>query len=255
MKAPRTIMTFGDIHYPYHDEGAVAVFLKALKHIKPDLVVGLGDLLDCGQFSTHPPTYGVPESDYEDDLRLANDFLDKVQRYTKRLVLLEGNHEWRIALWAARTTEGRGAYRLLAPEYRLMAGRKRCCYIPYGGARGDYPHCKINSRIVAVHGWSYAKHATRNHLNISQGMSVIHGHTHRMDVSIIQSLWRSEADIGAYSAGCLCQRVPLYGAGSPVDWVHGFTLGYLGRRSDSIYPIAIKAGRRCILPDGTEIHA
>ena len=41
---------------------------------------------------------------------------------------------------------------------------------------GRYPHHKVNARVIAVHGWSYARHATKNHLQISQGKSVIHGH-------------------------------------------------------------------------------
>ena len=38
------------------------------------------------------------------------------------------------------------------------------------------------------------------------------------------------------------------------EWVHAFILGYLGRRSDALYTVPI-LGRRCILPDGTEVQA
>jgi hypothetical protein len=135
-----------------------------------------------------------------------------------------------------------------------MKGRSRCTYVPYGSVGGTYPHYAINRRIIAVHGWSYARNATKQHLQISQGRSVIHGHTHRADASIIQNIWSPGEIVQARSAGCLCKPIPLYGTGRPVEWVNAFILGYLGRRSDTLYTIPIM-DNRCILPDGTEVAA
>jgi hypothetical protein len=56
------------------------------------------------------------------------------------------------------------------------------------------------------------------------------------------------------SAGCLRKPIPLYGTGRPVEWVNAFILGYLGRRSDTLYTIPIM-DNRCILPDGAEVAA
>jgi hypothetical protein len=168
--------------------------------------------------------------------------------------MVEGNHEYRLDRWAAATSEGRGAYSMLAPRLQLAKGRSKFAYVPYGSATARYPHYAINSRIIAVHGWSYARHATKNHLQISQGKSVIHGHTHRADSSIIQNIWSPGQVIQARSGGCLCKPVPLYGTGRPVEWVNGFILGYLGRRSDTLYTIPIMDSR-CILPDGSEVMA
>ena len=182
MSRSKTMLAFADVHYPAVNELALDIFCRTAQHIKPDLIVCLGDLLDCGQFSSHPPTYGVPESDYAEDLKRANKLLDQLQKYCNRLVMVEGNHEYRLDRWAAATTEGRGAYSLLAPRIQLSKNRKRFTYVRYGSAEGKYPHYKVNSRIVAIHGWSYAKNATKNHLSLSQGKSVIHAHTHRADV-------------------------------------------------------------------------
>ncbi|MCG3174649.1 MAG: hypothetical protein GMKNLPBB_02909 [Myxococcota bacterium] len=248
----KTLLAFGDVHIPHQNAQAVEVFCLAAERIKPDLIVCLGDILDCGQFSSHPPTYGVPETDYHDDLKVANALLDRLQACCHRLVMVEGNHEYRLDRWAAQTCEGRGAYSMLAPRLQLSKGRSKFTYVPYGSATARYPHYAINSRIIAVHGWSYARHATKHHLQISQGKSVIHGHTHRADSSIIQNIWSPGSVIQARSGGCLCKPVPLYGTGRPVEWVNGFILGYLGRRSDTLYTIPIM-DNRCILPDGAEI--
>lgn len=249
-----TMLAFGDVHIPHHNPRAVEVFCRATERIKPDLVICLGDLLDCGQFSSHPPTYGVPESDYVEDLKVANALLDRIQKVCRRLVMVEGNHEYRLDRWAAATAEGRGAYSMLAPRAQLTKGRSCCTYIPYGSADGRYPHYAINSRIIAVHGWSHAKQATRNHLQISQGKSVIHGHTHRADSHMSQNIWDAGQIIEARGAGCLCKPVPLYGAGRPVEWVNAFIIAYLGRRSDTLYTVPVMDDR-CILPDGTEVTA
>lgn len=250
----RTMLAFGDVHIPHQNEKALRVFCRAAERLRPDLIICLGDLLDCGQFSTHAPTYGVPESIYRDDLKFANVLLDFLQDCCGRLVMIEGNHEYRLDRWAAATAEGRGAYTMLAPRLQLSRDRANFTYVPYGSATARYPHYAINSRIIAVHGWSYARHATKNHLQISQGKSVIHGHTHRADACIIQNIWSPGRVVQARSAGCLCRPVPLYGTGRPVEWVNAFILGYLGRRSDTLYTIPIM-NDRCILPDGTEVAA
>lgn len=59
--------------------------------------------------------------------------------------------------------------------------------------------------------------------------------------------------IRAIGCGCLCNPVPLYGIGQPVEWVNGFIIGYLGRRSDTVFTVDIK-GNFAILPDGAEIR-
>ena len=252
MRGARTLLAFGDLHIPQHNQTSVDIFCRAAERIKPDLIVCLGDILDCGQFSSHPPTYGMPETDYEADLAYANSVLDRLQGCCRRLVMVEGNHEYRLNRWAASTAEGRGAFSMLAPRIRLARGRSAFTYIRYGSVDGRYPHYRINSRVVAVHGWSYAINATKNHLKMSQGKSIIHGHTHRVDMAMVQNVWSTAQVVWGRSAGCLCRPVPLYGTGRPVEWVNAFVIGYLGRKDDTAYTIPI-VNKRCILPDGTEI--
>ncbi|HSW45684.1 MAG TPA: metallophosphoesterase, partial [Phycisphaerae bacterium] len=106
-KGSKTFLAFGDVHVPHQNLEAVAIVRRVAQRLRPDLVVCLGDLLDCGQFSTHPPTYGTPESDYLKDLKQANTLLDQMQASCARLVMVEGNHEYRLDRWAAATAEGR----------------------------------------------------------------------------------------------------------------------------------------------------
>lgn len=249
----KRLLAFGDAHFPTQNETAIEIVKKVARDFAPDLAVSLGDILDCKQFSVHPGAYGEPDSQYEDDLFAANKFLDDIAAHTKgRLVLVEGNHEYRIDRWAARAAEGRGSYTMLAPRLQLMRHRDKTTYIPYGSRDGCYPHYKINNRIMAVHGWSYAIHATKEHLRKSQGKSVLHGHTHRLDASTFPNVWGG-GTITAMSSGCLCQPIPTYGTGTPVDWVNAFIIGYLGRTNDTLFQIPIR-GNFCVMPDGKEIR-
>lgn len=251
MSKCRQVLFFGDVHIPYHSEVAVDLLVKVVTAIKPTIIVCLGDLLDCAQFSTHPPSWAIQQTQYASDVAYAQKFLGKLRKYCEKLVIIEGNHEYRIKRWAARCPEGSGVYDLINPERHLTYGLS-AKYVAYGGAAGTYPHYRVNERIVAVHGWSYAKNAARVHLQAAQGRSVIFGHTHRAESLPVQDIWRPGRIIEARGAGCLSKLVPLYGIGSPVEWVHAFVLGYLGRRSDTLYTVPIM-GERCILPDGREI--
>jgi hypothetical protein len=197
----------------------------------------------------------MPMSNYEDDLQQANDFIDYVQKYTKeRTILIGGNHDsYRIERWAAKESEGKGTYNMLSPHIQLMKNRTKCTYIRYGGAQGTIPHYKLNSRIICVNGWSYAQNAAKIHLRMAQGKSIVYAHCHRMDTACIQDIW-SKGTLQSRCPGCMCQRMPLYGTGNPVEWVNGFIVGYLGKRSDTLFTVDIK-GDFCILPDGTEVTA
>lgn len=249
-----SFVAFGCVHIPHHNPIALEIVCRVIDRLKPDTVLCLGDLMDCGQFSFHPPTYELPESSYEDDLAKTQDLLDRLQASCKKLVLVEGNHEYRLNRWAAATSEGRGAYSMLAPRQVLPKNRKAFVYVPYGPDESRYPHYAVNNRIVAVHGWSYARNATKAHLDKSQGKSILHAHTHRADVCFAQSIWKTDGVLQARSVGCLCKPIPLYGTGAPVEWINAFVMGYQGRRSDTLYTIPI-LGERCILPDGQKITA
>ena len=249
----KTFIAWGDVHIPNQNSMAMDTLLTVHEHIKPNISVCMGDMLDCQQFSAHPPTYGAKESEFYDDLQEANTYLDAVQAtVSDRTVFIEGNHEYRIQRWAASSKEGRAVYNMVCPRANLSRDRKKFTYVNYGGSNGSYPHYKLGSRIVCVHGWSYAKTATANHLTLAQGKSIIHGHTHRAQHEIRQNIWGKGANTGM-STGCLSEKIPTYGTGSPVEWVNGFVIGYMGRRSDTLYFIPIDDDGRCILPDGTEV--
>lgn len=182
-KKAKVVIAFGDSHIPNQSESALGAVRKAVELLKPAEVCLLGDMLDCSAFSTHPPSPGESSGDYEQDLRRCNALVDEMLAHAGRVAYLCGNHEYRIARFAARATEGSATYTMLAPEKVIPRGRekRRFTMIPYSGADdGSYPHYAITPNLVAVHGWSYAIAASRRHLQMSQGRSVVFGHTHHL---------------------------------------------------------------------------
>lgn len=247
----KSFVAFGDLHIPEHNPTCVDVFLTALEVLKPDVAVSLGDLLDCKAFSTHSPDIGGDTS-YEADVACANQILDKVQRFSKQLILVEGNHEYRYSRWVAKERVGKAFGQLGSPQTLLMRGRKNARYIPYADTDGIHSHYRLSKDLVFVHGWSYAENATKRHMEMSQGISVVHGHTHRADHHVIQNVWE-RGKIEAISAGCLCLRNPVYMAGAPTRWTNGFVVGYCGRHSHTLYFVPIM-DNYCVLPGGQEIN-
>lgn len=248
------LIAFGDVHFPQQDDTAIEVFRKVVRDTRPDLVVSLGDVIDCKPFSTHAPD-AEGDTPYERELSLAATLFDYLQAHSGRLVAVEGNHEYRVTRYAARERAGKAALSLLSPRRLLSRGRGRGFrYVPYDGDRpGTYAHYALSPHLVAVHGWSYAQDATRQHLRMAQGRSVIHGHTHRADHVMSQRVWE-EGTVEAMSAGCLCRLVPTYAVGSPVTWVNGFIQGFIGarRKTHCLYFVPIVSGA-CVLPSGKEM--
>ncbi len=200
--------------------------------LRPDDVVMLGDMLDCSAFSTHAPSPGEAPGDYEQDLKHVGRLIDDLLKTAGHVAYLCGNHEYRIARFAARATEGAATFNMLAPEKVIPRGRdkRRFSLIPYAGPdNGNYPHYAITPNLVAIHGWSYALAATRRHLALSQGRSICFGHVHRASQEYVQNIW-SKGTVQAISPGCTCRLVPTYNAGRVVEWSHGFALFFISRR-------------------------
>ena len=259
VKRVKVVIAFGDSHIPNHSESALGAVRRAVESLTPSDICLLGDMLDCSAFSTHPPSHGETPGDYEQDLRRCNRLIDDVMTRSDHVAYLCGNHEYRIARFAARAAEGAATFNMLAPEVVLSRGRnkRRFTMIPYaGGDDGAYPHYAITPNLVAVHGWSYAIAASRRHLQMSQGRSVVFGHTHRISTESIQNLWGSST-VQAINPGCTCKLIPTYNAGRVVEWAHAFAMFYISRRNPldwTGYVVPITNGR-CVLPDGKEIKA
>ena len=99
------VLVIPDIHFgfrsvdgelkPTHDPEALAVVLKLVETIKPDIMVFLGDTLDWPQFGRHPIGYDL-QRHTEKTLEVAREFFLSLRKITDcQIEVLEGNHDCR----------------------------------------------------------------------------------------------------------------------------------------------------------------
>lgn len=257
---------FPDIHFPMQDKTALKVALEAHKILNPEYTIVLGDMLDCSIFSSHANKTIAEAQGYDFkkvELDPANKLISEIQANTKQhTFFLEGNHEWRVERWACNNNRvGESIYDLISPKNTLSAGRNNFSYIPYTPVAGNMSNYlqiapaskKMRSGgLVAVHGWSHCKHSSYRHLELSRSQSILHGHVHRQQSVATRDPWSGNV-VKAFCPGTLSTLQPLYAhGGTPTDWVHGFSLIYVGVTSWTEYNVTIVNGR-CVLPDGREI--
>lgn len=255
-----------DIHFPDHDEEALEVVRTAVSLLKPDHCLLLGDVLDCAVFSSYPNKTFLSEhkeSYAKSEVEPALEFLTFLNKHSKSNIhYLEGNHEARIERWAVGAgLLGKALFDSISPQAIFTKEIKDIKYTPYeiitdkrmGYVQIAQPSAQMRTGgLVAVHGWSWAKHAARVHLEKSRSQSIVYGHTHRMALDSSRDPW-SGNPILAFSPGTLSKLQPLYATGgSPSEWSHGFALVYVGKTSWTQYLIPITKGC-CVLPDGREI--
>lgn len=225
---------FGDVHGEHMDKAAVAAFLKDVSILKPQEVVCIGDLIDCGGFLSQHRTLGVVaelEVTYEEDVAAGNMVLDEVQRRAKprRFDYIEGNHENRVNRWICDQVLGSGRN---AEYLRHLVGPATVLGLEKRGVRFVERHTyhdglsvsgtiKVDPYAVAQHGEAFCgKYAAFRHMDRT-GESIFFGHTHRLSTTYAEKLG---GPIVAVNTGCLCQLRPLYALTKTTDWLHGYAI-------------------------------
>lgn len=222
-----------DSHGFYGDLRAIKATARDMKRLnlgKGDVVVMLGDHVDCSSFlSSHPPS-ALQDCDYsyEADLKAAANHLDLFTAAAPgaEFIYLEGNHEARVERWAvthaaAKRQDAEGIRREMSPEYRLNLKDRGIRYIRYNQ---KYQGIAIPGTIrlgkcFFTHGICAGKHAAQKHLD-DFAASVVFGHIHRK-VSVISHKVSTGA-IGAWSPGCLAILQQPYAKSTPTGHTHGY---------------------------------
>ena len=240
-----TRLFIGDAHIPYHSRSAMDAVLRLAARTRPAEIVILGDWLDCNQFSQHPKTlHEDRDRDLKRDLELAVDYLSELRKCCKRIVYLEGNHEYRLNRWLARHEAASIAgFVSLEEHLKDTVGVE---WIPYRANTKRRALYRVNSRTIAVHAWSEGVMAPWTHIRNSCGNSVIYGHTHRLEM-ICQGRVTGGHPITAASAGCLCSLQPWWASGKPTNWVHGAVLMRETKKAEQIIPVLIQKGGAIVL--------
>lgn len=226
-----TIAVIPDSHGSLIDKPAARAFLKDLKALDPEMVVMLGDHVDCsGLFSSHGRNHPDDvEYSYVEDLDAANDFLDDIQKAAPRAKIhyIEGNHEGRCARFASENIANSRDLAMFvadnAPAAKLKLKDRGIKFYSqtefYHGL--SIPNTIKLGRCYFTHGCTAGKHATASHVD-RFGANIVHGHTHRA-----QSFHTRNIQAGVYAGWCpgtLSKLQPTYMHTNPSSWVHGYGL-------------------------------
>jgi predicted phosphodiesterase len=166
---PHTIVV-PDCHVPYQDTKAWEVCLAAVKAVKPETIVIIGDFADCYSVSSFDKSPARGQ-----DLRRE---LDQVRVQLKRLcrlaegrvVYLEGNHEFRLERYLCQKAPE--LYGLISIRDLLLDGISGVAWVPYR------QHITIG-KVMYTHDVGHAGVYAGRHTLAACGHNVVFGHTHR----------------------------------------------------------------------------
>jgi predicted phosphodiesterase len=181
-------VVFGDTQIPFQDDKCLSVIEGVIAQVKPDILLHMGDVIDCWQIS-----------DYDRDPNLMGSLQDNIDATRTRMhrwsqlapkarrVLLKGNHEDRLQrlIWRLPDTA-----RELA---KLRAFREAMTWprlLDLDGIGWEWieedqqSHAEILPKLIAIHGHQLkgattVEGAAARKAMQKYGRSVIVGHHHR----------------------------------------------------------------------------
>jgi predicted phosphodiesterase len=218
-------VVFGDTHYPFQDDATLSVVKRVIADVRPDVLIHIGDLVDCWQISRFDKDPARRES-LQTDIDRGAALLKELYALTPdaRRFYLEGNHEQRLQRTIcnmqdkAREIAGLRVFQKYINWPTLLddAG------VPPGAfefvpTRGQARR-RIFPKLVVKHGSIVSKWsgATAKAEWMRYGMSGVSGHTHRLGVFYHRDFNGAH---GWAETGCTCDLMPEY-VEDP-DWQHG----------------------------------
>jgi len=206
-------VAFGDTHGASLDFKAWAAFLEDMKRLQLDVIVHLGDVLDCGGWlAAHHTTHYVAQTGYSyaDEVEAGNQMLDQLQAVCPKATIhvIEGNHDLRVETTILTMTQQHKAdaellLRSVAPKHVLHLERRKVQW----WSRGECHHDAVQGGTIKLgkcyftHPSSSSKHMAAKMVE-SLGANVVYGHCHRADFFTTSNVKGDQW--AAWSPGCLC---------------------------------------------------
>jgi|TARA_Y100000310_G_C20637092_1_gene791769 hypothetical protein len=232
-----------DKHFPLHCRKAIDIVCQAIRIIKPDFYVDLGDV---GEFESvshwqwkkkkRPPLeYQLPRL-YADlgSINAGMDTIDEAldKANVPKRYFCEGNHEEWLNVFSEENSYLQG----LRVKDALLLEQRGYNYYPSG------EYLKIG-HLWFYHGHHFAGiHHTRNHL-LRLGVNIMYGHHHDMQQT---SVTQMDGPKSAWSIGCLkdmSSESNSFLGRRKTNWAHGFAVvDYYDDNRFTVHPINIIDG-------------
>jgi predicted phosphodiesterase len=241
------VLIWPDTHLPYADPKAVSLALQVGRYYQPDLVILLGDVLDCTGFSRFPHDQVSPKSFLQTELDEWHGLAESIKEmapHADRIFIL-GNHEERIERWLWSQPQLNGFSGLALASLLKLAEH---------GFRPE-PVREValcRGALTVTHGTRIGGQgsglAARQEM-AKHGTSGVSGHTHRLAL-VTQ---RDKAGLRQWiESGHLSLNPPHY-APSVQNWIQGVTIGEVAADGNDfeLRPVPFRLSYRCLV-DGRE---
>lgn len=240
----KRIMVFGDPHIPYVDKTAWALFLAAAKVFKPNVLVCLGDFVDCYSLADYvrDPSRSAL---FKDEIGPANKCLDELDALNAaHKYYIAGNHEDRLTRLLHKSAPGLS--KLVAIDGLLKLKERGWSYLPYGA------YLKLG-KVVFTHDTGRAgPHALAGALH-DACTNIVIGHVHFVGLKMEGAIdgtarfamspgWLGDASKADYMHTLRASR----------DWTQGFIYGYV-RPDGAMHLVPAPLVRRTVLVAGSLI--
>jgi len=224
----RHALLFGDTHEPFSDPKAKKCIERIVADVRPDVLVHMGDLIDCYSLSRFDKAI-TRKADVQADIDTSAAWLKALYMLSPNAerYYLEGNHEFRLTktiegsrdqvreVMGLRTVQRATAWKSILEDAGVDAGMWE--FVPRRGQtrRRIFPRfiLKHGDRVSAKSGYTAFREMDR------YGCSGASGHTHRLG-----HVFHNDFN-GAHcwlETGCTCDLLPEY-VEDP-DWQHGCVL-------------------------------
>lgn len=232
-KMIKKILILPDVHIDTGISREYKAVKSFMPYFKPDETILLGDYADVSALSAWDMDKKrlMEGRRYKLEMNRVNQELDYVQKYSKKVTFLEGNHEYRIDRYLDKNPEMEGLIELPI----MLEFEKRG--IKYLEMNKLY---KIGDMHFTHGMWTNKYHANAHLTRL--GCNICYGHSHRPQMDTMNM--KMQVPHAAYGLGGLCDKAPDYLKGRPSNWTNQFAIMYSDSKTGNfnLYPINVING-------------
>lgn len=206
----RIALIGGDLQAPYGDQGAMDLFLRAVREIQPDEVGFVGDMVDnapLSRFTQRREFVGGVQAGIDQ----LHGFIANVRANSpnSRIIAVAGNHEQRLVNALEKNLSDLSGIRRAGDAKTVLSIQHLARFDELGVEYVDgYPNGEfwLEDNLKLIHGTNVKKGGSNAAQYLGQETeSVIYGHTHRMELAYRTRATRlGSFTVAAASPGALC---------------------------------------------------
>lgn len=203
------IAALTDVQGLHYDPQSWFVVMKFLKDYRPDFTVINGDFMDMQMLSKYDANNPGAWQELQEEYNLCNSLLDEVQKYSKVVKYVMGNHEDRAWKYVSKYPYLKG---MIEPDIHLRLEERGIEWVPYDGTPIEFGPIKF------IHGEYHGKNHAKKTADAYGGVT-FYGHTHDIECTAVS---RFNHAAFAQSMGCLCRYDQPYIKNRPSSWQQAF---------------------------------